>query len=57
MGLFSMMVRDAIRTSDRNKAARLRARQYPATTRLAAIKKAEREQKAREELARRGIRF
>ena len=57
MGLFHMMVNDAIRTSNKNRAARERAKQYPATTRLAAIRKAEREQKAREELARRGIRL
>ena len=57
MGLFHMMVNDAIRTSQRNRTARERAKQYPATTKLAAIRKAEREQKAREELARRGIRL
>ena len=57
MGLFHMMVNDAIRTSQRNRTARERAKQYPATTKLAAVRKAEREQRAREELARRGIRL
>jgi hypothetical protein len=58
MGLFSMMVRDAIRTSERNKRARAKAKvPLTAAQQLARIKKQEREQAAREELARRGYTF
>jgi hypothetical protein len=58
MGLFSMMVRDAIRPSDRNRRAKAKAKvPLTATQQLARIKKQEREQVAREELVRRGYTF
>jgi hypothetical protein len=62
MGLGSIMLRDIIRQNDKAKAERkrqaaraARARAFPATTKLAAIREQEREQAARAELQRRGI--
>jgi hypothetical protein len=58
MGLLHMMIRDAERRKRQQAAIEKRAanaRRYPATTRLAAVRREEREARAREELAARGI--
>jgi hypothetical protein len=59
MGFLSRIAWDVYRNTQRQKEQQRKqqrqARLYPATTALAAIQKQERERKAREELARRGI--